>query len=104
MKLPLVWNGPIIYEEATGGLEEKVPIIKGKDKTAGEVSHVRSRSEFSQEGDRAQKHVVGYHTGGCAYNHMELATRETAWTGSRTIRLIMWSGDSQDRGQENSHR
>ncbi|SAM82183.1 uncharacterized protein UBRO_20642 [Ustilago bromivora] len=29
----------------------------GKDKTAGEVSNVRSRSEFSQEEDRAQEHV-----------------------------------------------
>ncbi|SAM62643.1 uncharacterized protein UBRO_20152 [Ustilago bromivora] len=88
-KLPLVWNKPIIYKEATGGLEEKVSIIKGKDKTAGKVSHVRSRSKFSQEEDRAQEHAVGYHTGGHAHEHMELVTRVTAWTGSKTIRSMV---------------
>ena len=84
-----------VHEEATGGLEEKVSIIEGKDKTAGKVSPVRSRSELSQEGDQAQEHAVGYHTGGHAHNHMELATRETAWTGSRTIRVITQSGGHQ---------
>ncbi|SAM83769.1 uncharacterized protein UBRO_20207 [Ustilago bromivora] len=78
--LPLLWNGPIGYEEAMGGLEEKITIVEGKDRITGKVSHARSRSEFSQEEDQAQEHAVGYHTGGCAHDHMEPVTREAAWT------------------------
>ncbi|SAM80038.1 uncharacterized protein UBRO_02290 [Ustilago bromivora] len=40
-----------------GGLEEKVPIIEGKDRITGKVSHARSGSEFSREEDQAQEHA-----------------------------------------------
>ena len=69
------------YKEATGDLTEKVSIVKGKDRTTGKVSHARRGSKFSQEEDQDQEYTVGYHTGGCAHNHMELATRKTTWTG-----------------------
>ncbi|SPC65811.1 uncharacterized protein UHOD_11638 [Ustilago sp. UG-2017b] len=62
--LPSVRNGPIGYKEATGGVEEKITILEGKDRIAGKVSHARSGSEFSQEEDQAQEHEVGYHTRG----------------------------------------
>ena len=56
-----------------------------------------------EEGGQAQQHVVGYHTEGCAHNHMKPATGVTAWSGSRTIRLIMQSEESQDRRLEDGH-
>ncbi|SOV08655.1 uncharacterized protein UDID_17681 [Ustilago sp. UG-2017a] len=62
--LPLVRNRPIGYKEATGGVEEKITILEGKDRIEGKVSHARSRSEFSQEEDQAQEHEVNYHTRG----------------------------------------
>ena len=52
-----------------GGLEEKASIVEGRDRTLGRVSHARRGSEFSQEEDQAQEHVVGYHTGGRAHCH-----------------------------------
>ena len=63
-----------------GSLEEKVPIIEGKDRITGKVSHARSGSEFIQEEDQAQEHTVSYHTGGHAHDYMEPVTREAAWT------------------------
>ena len=52
-----------------------------------------------QEGDQAQKHVVDYHTGGHAHNHMELAIGATAWMGIRTTVWSRGQGHSQDRGR-----
>ncbi|SPC66835.1 uncharacterized protein UHOD_02339 [Ustilago sp. UG-2017b] len=96
-KIPTMCNRSNVHKEGTGELEEKVSIVEGEDKTARRGSHVRNGTKLSKEGDQAQKHAVGYHTGGHVHNHMELTTRETAGTGSRTIRSITWSGDSQDR-------
>ena len=66
-------NRSNVHKEGTGELEEKVSIVEGEDKTARRGSHVRNWTELSKEGDQAQKHAVGYHTGGHVYNHMELA-------------------------------
>ena len=43
----------------------------GGDETARRVSHARNGTEHSKEGDRAQEHAVGCHTGGCAHDCME---------------------------------
>ncbi|CCF51887.1 uncharacterized protein UHO2_04073 [Ustilago hordei] len=50
-------NRPMGYGEATGGLVEKVSIVKGKVRTTGKVSCAKRGSKFSQEEDQAQEHV-----------------------------------------------